>query len=386
MEIDEASSSPSLTPSRVSLPLSTRLTSCLSSSYSEPSKPSCVATRKLSWITLQGRLVGVDGATSARAVGPGLSRDEAVAWELFSPLHRVLLVALVAAATAKSRASQKIRELKRSVDLRDRALEAMQLKLDSLCEEINSIQDAVGPKLEKTEAQHDNSLTNLVEQEERRMSDLSDFCWSVASSFDNQMSSLASEQELYNLQKECEEKDATIKELLSAVQVSKIADTKRITELEQLVKRKNMVISKLKKDMEVLEQMVVDITRSRRTSSALSLGSTEEEIPVMVNNILFDMSSSSSSSESESPFASEEHLLGPVGFAPSQEPVTLAKKKSRQMLLKKIEPSTEKHTKKKTEITGVVRPRPMAASSEGFKRTRRGTQHEPKSVVQRRWV
>ncbi|XP_078163151.1 inactive rhomboid protein [Carex rostrata] len=385
METYEACS-PSPTPSRVSLPLSTRSISRLSSRYSEPSKPSCVARRKLSWITLQGRLVGVDGATSARAVGPGLSRDEAVAWELFNPLHRVLLVALVAAATAKSRASQKIRELKRSIDLRDRALEAMQLKLDSLCEEINSIQDAVGPKLEKTEAQHDNSLTDLVEQEERRMSDLSDFCWSVASSFGNQMSSLASEQELYNLQKECEEKDATIKELLSAVEVSKIADTKRITELEQLVKRKNMVISKLKKDMEVLEQMVVDITRSRRTSSALSLGSTEEEIPVMVNNILFDMSSSSSSSDTESPFASEKHLLeGPVGFAPSQEPVTLEKKKSRQMLLKKIEPSTEKHTQKKTEITG-VRPRPMAASSEGFKRTRRGTQHEPKSVIQRRWV
>lgn len=117
------------------------------------------------------------------------------------------------------------------------------------------------------------------------------------------------------------------------------------------------------------------------------MGSTEEEIPVMLNNILFDMSSSSSSSDSESPFASEEHRLeGPVCFAPSQEPVTLEKKKLRQMLLKKIEPSTEEHTKKKTEITGVVRPRPMAASSEGFKRTRRGTQHEPKSVVQRRWV
>lgn len=117
MEIDERFS-PSPSPSRVSLPLISRSISRLSSCYSEPNRPSCVARRKLSWITLQGRLVGVDGATSARAVGPGLNRDEAVAWELFSPLHRVLLVALVAAATAKSRASQKIRELKRSVDLR----------------------------------------------------------------------------------------------------------------------------------------------------------------------------------------------------------------------------------------------------------------------------
>lgn len=31
------------------------------------------------------------------------------------------------------------------------------------------------------------AATNLVEQEERRMSDLSDFCWSVTSSVDNQV-------------------------------------------------------------------------------------------------------------------------------------------------------------------------------------------------------
>ncbi|KAJ4758739.1 inactive rhomboid protein [Rhynchospora pubera] len=387
MEETNQSFSPTRTPSRVSLRSISRSTSRLSSCYSEPSRPSCIARRKLTWIMLQGRLVGVDGATSARAVGPGLTRNEAMAWELFSPLHRVLLVALVAAATAKFRASQKIKELEQSVDLRDRALEAMQLKLDSLCDEINAIQEAAA-KPGKTETQHDYSLTNLVEQEERRMSDLSDFCWSIASSFDNQLSSISSEQELYDLQKACEEKDATIKELLSTVQASKIADTKRITELENLVKRKNLVISKLTKDIAILKQTVLDITRSRRASSALCFGSTEGETPVMVNNILFDMSNlSSSSSDTESPCASKEHLLeGSSGSALSQEPLNRKKENSKHMLSKKIEISPEKNIKKKTEITGLVRPRQLISSSGSFKRTRRATLHESKAVPQRRWL
>ncbi|KAJ4811191.1 inactive rhomboid protein [Rhynchospora pubera] len=348
MEETNQSFSPTRTPSRVSLRSIPRSTSRLSSCYSEPSRPARIARRKLTWIMLQGRLVGVDGATSARAVGPGLTRNEAMAWELFSPLHRVLLVALVAAATAKFRASQKIKELEQSVDLRDRALEAMQLKLDSLCDEINAIQEAAA-KPGKTETQHDYSLTNLVEQEERRMSDLSDFCWSIASSFDNQLSSISSEQELYDLQKACEEKNATIKELLSTVQASKIADTKRITELENLVKRKNLVISKLTKDIAILKQTVLDITRSRRASSALCFGSTEGETPVMVNNILFDMSNlSSSSSDTESPCAAKEHLLeGSSGSALSQEPLNREKENSKNMLSKKIEISPEKNIKKK---------------------------------------
>ncbi|KAJ3707400.1 hypothetical protein LUZ61_011105 [Rhynchospora tenuis] len=386
MEITEHGFSPTRTPSRVSLRSISRSTSRLSSCYSEPSRPSCVARRKLSWIMLQGRLVGVDGATSARAVGPGLTREETMAWELFSPLHRVFLVGLVAAATAKSRACQKIKELERSVDLRDRALEAMQLKLDGLCEEINTIQEAEA-KPGKEETQYDYYLTNLVEQEERRMSDLSDFCWSIASSFDNQLSSLSSEQELYDLQKACEEKDATIKELLSTVQASKIAHTKRITELENLVKRKKLVVSKLTKDMAILKQMVLDITRSRRASSALCLGSTEGEMPVMVNNILFDMSSLSSSSDTESPCASKEHLLeGSSGSSHSQGPVNRQKKNSKQMLSKKIEISPEKNIKNQTEITGLVRPRQVISSTGSFKRTRRATKHEPKAIPHRRFL
>ena len=41
-----------------------------------------------------------------------------------------------------------------------------------------------------------------------------------------QLSSLAAEQELYNLQKECEEKDAIIKELAATAHTSSTADDK----------------------------------------------------------------------------------------------------------------------------------------------------------------
>uniref|UniRef100_A0A453L3Y3 Uncharacterized protein n=1 Tax=Aegilops tauschii subsp. strangulata TaxID=200361 RepID=A0A453L3Y3_AEGTS len=106
----------------------------------------------------------------------------------------------------------------------------------------------------------DRTSVSLVDHEERRMSDLSDI-WSVVSSVDNhlngdnQLSSLAAEQELYNIQKECEEKDAIIKELTAAAHTSSTADAKRIAELQDILKRKNMVISKLKKDMSALKQM-----------------------------------------------------------------------------------------------------------------------------------
>lgn len=85
----------------------------------------------------------------------------------------------------------------------------------------------------------DRSSVSLVDHEERRMPDLSDI-WSVVSSVDNhvnednQLSSLAAEQELYNIQKECEEKDAIIKELTTSSQTSSTVDAKRIAELQDI--------------------------------------------------------------------------------------------------------------------------------------------------------
>lgn len=62
--------------------------------------------------------MGAEEASSARAIGGGLSPDEAVAWELFSPIHRILVVAVVAVAAANSKKNRQIFQLRKSVELR----------------------------------------------------------------------------------------------------------------------------------------------------------------------------------------------------------------------------------------------------------------------------
>ncbi|KAM0852228.1 hypothetical protein ACQ4PT_051896 [Festuca glaucescens] len=349
----EATPPPEPPPSRVSVrssSSSSRRRCALSSRFREPASP-----RRHAWVSLQGRLVGAEEAASAQVAAPGLPKEEAMAWELFSPLHRVLLVATVAAASSRSHAARRIEQLQRSIHFRDEVLQSMQQKLDDLFSEMNSLQQQYvkcdsfisaekenielvsSNKLGHEEAAKccvssraetastpqktkdfcgtddvksdvvDRSSVSPVDHEERRMSDLSDFCWSVVSSVDthvngdNQLSSLAAEQELYNIQKECEEKDAIIKELTASAHTSSNADAKRIAELQDILRRKNMVICKLKKDMSALKQMVVELTRAKRASS-VNLNTVYSELPVMSNNLLYDMSSTSpSSSDSESP-------------------------------------------------------------------------------------
>uniref|UniRef100_A0A0E0M2S3 Uncharacterized protein n=1 Tax=Oryza punctata TaxID=4537 RepID=A0A0E0M2S3_ORYPU len=356
----QATPPPGGPPSRVSVSSSSstpRRRCALTSRFREPASP-----RRHAWLSLQGRLVGAEEATSAASAAPGLPPDEAVAWELFSPIHRVLLVATVAAASSRSHEARRIEQLQRSIHIRDEVLQSMQQKLDDLFDEMNSLQqqyvkcntfisseqensELVGSKkvgdddgarcracakAEIAAIPHktkdicgmndaksdvvDRSSVSHMDHEERRMSDLSDFCWSVVSSVDNhvngdnQLSSLAAEQELYNLQKECEEKDSIIKELAAIAHASSTADAKRIAELQEILRRKNMVISKLKKDMSALKQMVVELTRAKRTSS-VNLSPSCSELPVMSSNVLYDMSSnSSSSSDSESPLAPREYL------------------------------------------------------------------------------
>ncbi|KAG6515049.1 hypothetical protein ZIOFF_025428 [Zingiber officinale] len=228
MEGDAAAYWSKTTPPRVSMPcISTPYARRLSSSFFPV--PSAPVPRTVAWFSLQGRLVGAEEATSAAAIGGGLAgREEAVAWELFSPLQRVLLVAVVAAASNRSR---RIAQLQRSVQIRDEVLLSMQQKLDDLCEQMTFVPDQavknnsiiVVSKLAHDATQfccsrkplqelnHENGTvplckdtsneditevekegifdinnTTIVEQEERRMSDLSDFNWSVASSVDLQ--------------------------------------------------------------------------------------------------------------------------------------------------------------------------------------------------------
>ncbi|XP_077227501.1 inactive rhomboid protein [Tasmannia lanceolata] len=309
----------------------------LSSNFCQPSRP-VSASRRLSWLSLQGRLIGVAEATSARTIGPGLEPDEAVSWELFSPMHRLLLVAVAAVASADSNKNRQIFHLRQSVELRDQVLSSMQQKLDDLCEQMNSMKDRSETVADKLFPEYDgrysetgktklcncehlisnfkrdaidkesggdedfklhHSNMNVAEQEERRMSDLSDWCSSVTSAADIQLNALAVEQDIYNLQKACEEKDATIKELAAIAQASNVAGSKRIADLEDIIRRKNTIITRLKKDMMILEQKLMHLTRLRRPSFSPS-NSNNMPLPAMATNLLYDMDSSTSPSSSDS--------------------------------------------------------------------------------------
>ncbi|KAL6955587.1 hypothetical protein U1Q18_046018 [Sarracenia purpurea var. burkii] len=219
----------SLTPFSPSVSPSPRR---LSSHYTGPNQPVRVA-RQLAWVSLQGRLVGAEEASSARTIGGGLCPEEVVAWELFSPMHRILVVAVVAVAAANSKKNKQIFQLRKSVELRDQVLLSMQKKLDDLCVQVNCIKDhpeawddfPFSNKVEFEKAQSvafgcglcdqhqhndsmDNSMvrrasngdemfkyklpfSNVAEPEERRMSDLSDWASSVTSSADIQVSFLS---------------------------------------------------------------------------------------------------------------------------------------------------------------------------------------------------
>ncbi|KAE8720262.1 hypothetical protein F3Y22_tig00021057pilonHSYRG00007 [Hibiscus syriacus] len=330
-----------LPPSSVSLSLFSPCPRRLSSSFARPSRPVVHSSGRLAWFSLQGRLLNAEEASSARAIGGGLGREEAFAWELFSPIERFLIVAVIGAASAESKKNRLICQLKKWVELRDEVLSSMQQKVDNLCEQLNNTKEKPGTWA-KTDFESSSSETfgsgsvqvddcgcwicyhhrdqfkgnyivkNLgggetelpteTEHEERRMSDLSDWASSVTSASEIQLNNLAVEQDVFNLKRECEEKDAIIKELNTSVQSSNMASLKRISELEDIIHRKNMMITRLKKDMVFLEQKVVHMTRLQRPSYSTS-SPNYWQVPSMTDNLLYDMDSttSPSSSDSDSP-------------------------------------------------------------------------------------
>lgn len=66
--------------------------------------------------------MGAEDATSAKRIGGGLGHEEAVAWDMFSPMHRVLVVAVIAVAAANAKKNRLIVQLKKSVEIRVRNL------------------------------------------------------------------------------------------------------------------------------------------------------------------------------------------------------------------------------------------------------------------------
>ncbi|WZZ81753.1 hypothetical protein YC2023_102325 [Brassica napus] len=285
----------------------------------------------------------LDEASSARSIGGGgLSREEALAWELFTPYQRFLIVAIIGVAAAESKKNGVIAQLQNSVDLRDQVLTSMQQKLDALCKQLNHTKDQSGNGSKVVDlddddlqsafrekfgsenvkfvecgcwlcdqhhhsspAVQDKALANMVidaEPEERRMSYLSDWSSSDTTAAEMHFDNLSLDQDMLSLRKECQEKDETIKDLTSFLQLTNKAGSKRKTELEEIIRRKKTIIKKLKRDVLMLEEKVTQLTRPRRWSCSAAIPNTRE-FPMRLDNLLYDMdvSTASSASDSETP-------------------------------------------------------------------------------------
>jgi len=107
-------------PCLVSIPpitLSGRRRRRLSAATVEPRRPISFS-KPMAWINLEGRVVNADEASSARTIGGGLSDELAFAWDLFPPIHRFLIVAVIGHAAVQSKKDREIFNLKKSVELR----------------------------------------------------------------------------------------------------------------------------------------------------------------------------------------------------------------------------------------------------------------------------
>ncbi|KAK3205139.1 hypothetical protein Dsin_019185 [Dipteronia sinensis] len=444
----------SLAPFSLSTPSSSKRR--LSSHFSPPTHPVSSSARRLAWVSLQGRLVNAEDASAARAIKGGLRREEAAAWELFTPIQRFLIVAVIGVAVAESKKNRVISQLKKSVEFRDQVLLSMQQKLDNLCDQLYFVKDQPGIKAKvssngKAESLIDESfgqdkinfvdcgcwlcdqhhdLNELVghsvmktsggdemlqykmnhaietEQEERRMSDLSDWTSSVTSTAEIQ--SFAIEQDFFNLRKECEEKDATIKELTTFIQSSNVTGSKRVSELEEIIRRKNMIITRLKKDMVVLEQKVVQLTRLQRPSSASASASASKcwQLPVMADNLLYNMDSttSPSSSDSDSPPKNRpeapdakhrDSLLQNGDFAstnnqksaPPKVSSSFVKPTDRHTKSRSVSPLKERSTNQNSGTLSSLRQKQLSVRGD-LKKSRRRTQSTTSkdAAQQKRWL
>ncbi|CAN7037667.1 hypothetical protein BRARA_B00463 [Brassica rapa] len=372
-----------------------------------------------------------DPTSSARSIG----RDEALAWELFTLHQRVMLVAVIGAAAAESKKNGVIRQLRKSIDLKDQVLTGMQQKLDDLCQQLSLVKvSGDGDDLESkfkekfgsenvkfvecgcllcdqhhhsSPAVQDKASTNLVveaEQEERRLSYLSDWCSSVTSAAELHFDNLSLDQDMLSLRKECQEKDATIKDLTSFLQLTNKACSKRETELEEIVRRKKTIIKKLKRDVLLLEEKVTQLTRLQRPSYSAAPSNTFE-FPMRVDNLLYDLdvSTASSSSDSDTPANTPRRTLleedAPV-VSIKEEPLALeqtyksAPAKSMASLVKSVKPSSVVSplttTRKPVAASSSSSSRMRGASSAGdSKKSRRPVQVAPRassSGSHKRWV
>nr|KYP58472.1 hypothetical protein KK1_013880 [Cajanus cajan] len=221
-------------------------------------------------ISLQGRLLHADEASAARAISVGLSAEQGIAWNLFPPVHRFLIVAVIGAAFAHSRKDLQICHLKKCDELRDQVLSSMQQKLDSLCEMVNNFKEQLTNYLDITKISNTYYHYQMFE---------------ILLHDNKNLVKIDAVQSFLNI---------SCKRTFSLVMFW----IPRITELEDIIWRQNKTMSSLKKVLVVLEQTVVQLTRLRRPSFRASR-SNDSQLPLMIDNILYDRESTTSPSSSD---------------------------------------------------------------------------------------
>ncbi|KAE8784987.1 hypothetical protein D1007_41344 [Hordeum vulgare] len=300
----EATPPPETPPSRVSVrssSSSSRRRCALSSRFREPASP-----RRHAWVSLQGRLVGAEEAASADAAAPGLPTDggdgvgalpaRCIAFSS-SPPWRPPPPAPTLPAASSSSSGRSILGFDSSYLLHfdliwihsghhmlgnDEVLQSMQQKLDDLLGEMHSLQQQyvkcdsfVSTQSEKVELV---SSKKLMDEEGTR-------CCACS-----QLVTAYSLQDKGCLQSDFCGMDEARSDVVDRSSISLVdhearhvrplrhlechilcgqpcnGDNQRIAELQDILRRKNMVISKLKKDMSALKQMVVELTRAKRAS------------------------------------------------------------------------------------------------------------------------
>ena len=90
---------------------------CLSCSFVQPSHP-VSSIKQLSSVPLQGRLVNAEEASLAWTIGGGLSSEQVMAWELFNPIQRFLIAAIIGVVVAECQKNHHIWQLKKSMKQR----------------------------------------------------------------------------------------------------------------------------------------------------------------------------------------------------------------------------------------------------------------------------
>ncbi|KAJ4963948.1 hypothetical protein NE237_023887 [Protea cynaroides] len=104
----------------------------------------------------------MEEASSTKSIGGSLSPKEALAWELFSPIHRILIVAVVAVAAADLQKSRLIWQLTKSLELRDFAPKLLQLPMWDLQRRLRRVQENIGRRslrIERTRGREETTTT-----------------------------------------------------------------------------------------------------------------------------------------------------------------------------------------------------------------------------------